>query len=199
MQELWDQRFSEEGFAYGSDPNLFFKEELDKHTPGKILLLGEGEGRNGVYAAQIGWQVDAFDFSSAAREKALKLAKSKGVELNYTLQDLQDITLPENYYDASALIYLHLDPQLRSQLIKKVIKALKPGGIIIMEVFDKEQLGRTSGGPKDPELLYSLEEIVEKFADLDFITLSKEVTEINEGKYHQGESVLIRFVGAKVE
>ncbi|MGE5679870.1 MAG: class I SAM-dependent methyltransferase [Bacillota bacterium] len=199
MQELWNQRFSEEGFAYGSEPNLFFKEEIDKINPGKLLLVAEGEGRNGVYAARLGWSVDAFDFSEAAKAKAMKLAESNGVQLNYTVGDLKDISFNNGYYDAAALIYVHLEPELRSAVIKKVIEALKPGGRLILEVFDKEQLGRSSGGPKDIDHLYSLEEVVEEFSEMDFITLVKEVIELDEGKYHQGEAVVIRFVGAKVE
>lgn len=199
MQELWNQRFSEEGFAYGSEPNLFFKEEIDKINPGKLLLVAEGEGRNGVYAARLGWSVDAFDFSEAAKAKAMKLAESNGVQLNYAVGDLKDISFNNGYYDAAALIYVHLEPELRSAVIKKVIEALKPGGRLILEVFDKEQLGRSSGGPKDIDHLYSLEEVVEEFSEMDFITLVKEVIELDEGKYHQGEAVVIRFVGAKVE
>lgn len=199
MQDLWNQRFSEDGYAYGTEPNQFFKEEIDKRSPGRMLLIAEGEGRNAVYAAQIGWQVDAFDFSEAAKNKAMKLAESKGVNVNYTVLDMKDISLKDNYYDAAALIFVHVDPELRSEVIKKIVASLKQEGIIILEVFEKEQVGKSSGGPKDAALLYSLEEVVEEFADLDFITLSKELIELNEGKYHQGEAVVIRFVGAKVE
>jgi len=197
MLEKWNERFSEEGYAYGKEPNLFFKEEIDKLKPGKILLAAEGEGRNAVYAARLGWQADAFDFSEAGKEKALKLAKENNTEINYTVQDLKSFSPKENYYDAAAIIFMHLPEELRSEVNRKVISSLKTGGRLILEVFEKDQIEKSSGGPRDPGLLYSLEDIVNEFAELDFQQLSKEVLELNEGKYHKGEAVVIRFTGTK--
>ncbi|MGE5457083.1 MAG: class I SAM-dependent methyltransferase [Methanococcaceae archaeon] len=199
MQDQWDQRFKEEGFAYGSQPNEYFKMEIDKLVPGRLLLIGEGEGRNAVYAAKTGWQVDAFDFSEAAKEKALNFAAQNNVKINYSVQDLNDFLPEAGQYDAAAIIYVHLDEQLRIEVNNKLIKALKPGGALIMEVFDKDQMPYKSGGPKDLSLLYSLEDVVNDFADLDFVNLSKEIINLNEGKYHNGEAVVIRFTGIKVE
>lgn len=197
MLDKWNERFSEEGYAYGKEPNAFFKEEIDKMKPGRLLLAAEGEGRNAVYAARQGWQVDCYDYSEAGKEKALKLAKENNTSINYTVQDLEDFSPREDYYDAAAIIYMHLPEELRTKVNRKIISSLKTGGRVIIEVFEKEQAEKTSGGPKDPELLYSLEEIVNEFADLDFQQLSKEVIELNEGKYHQGEAVVIRFTGTK--
>lgn len=197
MLDKWNERFSEEGYAYGKEPNTFFKEEIDKLKPGRLLLVAEGEGRNAVYAAAHGWQVDAFDYSQAAKEKALRLAGEHNVSINYTVQDLEDFSPREDYYDCAAIIYMHLPEELRSRVNEKIIASLKKEGRLIMEVFDKDQIERTSGGPKDPELLYSLEDIVNEFSTLDFLQLSKEVINLSEGKYHQGEAVVIRFTGTK--
>ncbi|MGE5432850.1 MAG: class I SAM-dependent methyltransferase [Syntrophomonadaceae bacterium] len=197
MLEKWNERFSEEGYAYGKEPNAFFKEEIDKLKPGKLLLVAEGEGRNAVYAASQGWAADAFDFSQAGKEKALKLAEEFNTSINYTVQDLEQFSPQENYYDAAAIIYMHIPEELRTKVCQKVISSLKTGGKVILEVFEKEQAGKSSGGPKDPELLYSLEDIVNEFTELDFQQLSKEVIELKEGKYHQGEAVVIRFTGTK--
>ena len=197
MLEKWNERFSEEGYAYGKEPNLFFKEEIDKLKPGKILLAAEGEGRNAVYAARLGWQADAFDFSEAGKEKALKLAKENNTEINYTVEDLEGFSPKENYYDAAAIIFMHLPEELRSEVNRKIISSLKTGGRLILEVFEKDQIGKSSGGPRDPGLLYSLEDIVNEFAELDFQHLSKEVIELNEGKFHKGEAVVVRFIGTK--
>lgn len=197
MLEKWNERFSEEGYAYGKEPNDFFREEIDKLKPGRLLLVAEGEGRNAVYAARQGWQVDCFDYSEAGKEKALRLAEENNTTINYTVQDLENFSPMENYYDAAAVIYMHLPEELRTKVNRNIISALKPGGRIIIEVFEKDQVEKSSGGPKDPELLYSLEDIVNEFSELDFLQLSKEVIELSEGKYHQGEAVVIRFTGTK--
>jgi len=90
--EFWDERYSSIEFVYGTEPNIFFKDELDKLKTGNILLLGEGEGRNAVYAAAQGWKVDAVDFSTIAKEKALKLANENNVKINYDVASLADYT-----------------------------------------------------------------------------------------------------------
>lgn len=198
MNSFWNKRYSQEEYAYGKMPNEFFKTELDKLKPGKLLLLGEGEGRNAVYAAKLGWQVDAFDFSEAAKVKALKLAEENKVSLNYTVQDLLDININEKTYDAIGIIYLHLHGKLRDKMHTLAVKTLRPNGKLIMELFSKEQIGKTSGGPKELELLYSLPEIENNFNILKFDHI--EITEVvlNEGSFHSGEASVIRLLGTKL-
>jgi len=98
MKHLWNERFAKEEYAYGKEPNQFFKEEIDKLNPGRLLLFGEGEGRNGIYAAKLGWEVDAVDWSDAAKNKAEKLADDNNVKINYTVADVSDYNPKENYY-----------------------------------------------------------------------------------------------------
>lgn len=197
MQQKWNERYSSESFIYGKEPNKYFKEELDKLTSGRILLIGEGEGRNGVYAARKGWQVDAVDYSENAKAKALNLAAENNVQINYQVNDIAEYFPSANAYDAVGIVYVHLDKGLREKVHQRLIQSLKPGGTIIIEVYENDQLNMTSGGPKDPDLLYSLEEIVEDFTDLDFVSLSKENIYLNESTLHSGEAWVIRFVGRK--
>ena len=106
---FWDERYSSKEYVYGKKPNHFFKEQIDKiSVPGKILLPGEGEGRNAIYAAKLGWKVDAFDQSSVAKLKALKLARENNVEINYSNVDLAKFIPQKNYYDCAAIIFVHL-------------------------------------------------------------------------------------------
>jgi len=199
MINIWNDRFSESGYAYGIEPNQFLKEVLQNLIPGKILFPAEGEGRNAVYAASLGWEVDAVDFCSAGKIKAEKLAAENKVKINYMLENLSDYAPLPNHYDVIAIIYMHLDDKvLQSSLHKKAIKALKHGGKIIFEAFEKEQIKYNSGGPKNEELLFSLEDIVDDFIDLDFEILSKETINLDEGKYHQGTASVVRFVGLKI-
>lgn len=197
MNEFWDRRYSEKGFAYGKEPNGFFGNELEKLSPGRILLIGEGEGRNAVFAASIGWTVDAVDFSEAAKEKALALAAESGVKINYQIADLNSYTPPADTYDAVGIVFVHLEEELRSRLFSSLADALRPEGRIILEAFEKDQINKSSGGPKNPDVLNSLEDVVTDFQNLDFEQFSRETINLNEGNYHRGEAVVIRFVGKK--
>jgi SAM-dependent methyltransferase len=199
MQKLWNERYSAIDFAYGTKPNEYFKSEIDKLNPGKLLLIGEGEGRNAIYAAKLGWKVDAVDFSEAGKAKALNLAKENNVDINYITKDLKEFEPRENYYNVVGIIYIHLEESLRKVVHRNVIKSLAKDGKVIIEVFEKEQIKYKSGGPKELDLLYSLEDIVTDFIDLDFLLLNKEIIELNEGKYHLGEAVVIRFTGMKIQ
>jgi 2-polyprenyl-3-methyl-5-hydroxy-6-metoxy-1,4-benzoquinol methylase len=197
MQEMWDKRYSEEEYNYGKEPNDFLKEELPKLKPGKTLFIGEGEGRNAVFAAKLGWNVDAIDFSEEGKRKAEKLAEEQNVKINYQIEDFSTFIPQENNYDAAGVFFIHLDKELRTILFQKLIRSLKPSGKIIFECFEKEQINYSSGGPKDSSLLYSLEDVVNEFIGLDFEKLSKEKILLNEGKGHYGEAVVISFVGIK--
>jgi len=83
LQQFWDERYSQPEYAYGREPNVFFREQIEPLQPGRLLMPAEGEGRNGVYAARKGWVVDAFDISEKGREKALRLAEEMGVAIHY--------------------------------------------------------------------------------------------------------------------
>ncbi len=197
MLDKWNSRFSSEEYVYGITPNIFFSEQLKSIECGKILLPGEGEGRNAVHAAEKGWTVDAVDWSVEAKKKAIKLAEKKSVKINYQTADLYEYEPDKNKYDACALIFIHLEEEARESLHKKVIDALKPGGKIILEAYEKEQIKKNTGGPKELNLLYSLEDIVNDFIELDFEYLAKEIISLDEGILHKGEASVIRFVGVK--
>lgn len=197
MKDQWNDRYSKSEFIYGKKPNKFFEEELNKLNPGKILMLGEGEGRNAVYAASLGWSVDAVDQSEAGKVKAMQLSSERKVKINYYVEDLYSYIPKQNHYNAAVFVFLHLEERLRSIVFKKAIDSLKPGGKIILEVFEKDQIKYDSGGPKDEELLYSLEDISEELIELEFEKFSKEIVILDEGKYHQGKASVIQFVGEK--
>jgi SAM-dependent methyltransferase len=197
MKEQWNARYSIEEYNYGKEPNNFLKEELLRLKPGKILFLGEGEGRNAVYAATQGWNVDAIDFSEEGKRKAEKLASESGININYLIADFSTFFPEENSYDAVGIFFIHLEEELRANLFQRAIISLKPSGKILFECFEKEQINYTSGGPKEDELLYSLEDVVNLFIDLDFEKLTKEKNFLSEGKLHFGDGMVIRFIGTK--
>ncbi len=195
--EFWDERYSSIGFVYGTEPNIFFKDKLDKLKIGNILLLGEGEGRNAVYAAVKGWNVDAVDFSIIAKEKALNLAVENSVSINYEIADLSEYKPKSNYYDAAAIIFLHLNPRIRSDVHSKVVDSLKPDGTLILEVYEKEQLGKDSGGPKNIDMLYSKEELKDDLKKMKIIIFEKKIITLNESEQHKGKAAVLRLIAVK--
>jgi 2-polyprenyl-3-methyl-5-hydroxy-6-metoxy-1,4-benzoquinol methylase len=191
----WDERYSSSRFYYGINPNQFYKENLVRLKTGKILLPAEGEGRNAVFAAKLGWQVFAFDNSRVAREKALKLAAENGVKIDYRLLSYDEVDYTPESFDAIALIYAH-NPN-RMQVHKKMVQLLKPGGIIIIEGFSKDQLSFNSGGPKNKDLLFSVDELKNDFSELQSVMVWEEIVELSEGDGHKGKASVVRMIGEK--
>ena len=197
-KDFWDKRYSEEEFAYGTKPNEFVKSVIDKLKPGKALFLGEGEGRNSVYAASLGWNVDAVDFSESAKEKALKLASDNNVVINYTISDLENYQFIENKYDMIVMVFLHLPAKINQIIFEGSISSLKVAGKLIIETFSKEQINNSSGGPKDLQLLFSESELLDLTSQLQTNFLESKTIYLNEGAYHIGKADVIRYVGIKI-
>ncbi len=197
MKDFWNERYAEKSFIYGKAPNEFFKQEIDQLAPGTLLLPCEGEGRNAVYAAAKKWKVDAFDQSEAGKEKCLKLAAENNTIINYQVADALAFDYGENKYDAIALIYAHFPVEIRKQVHDKCIKALKPGGTLLLEAFTPLQLQHTSGGPENEEMLYTVAMLTDDFRDLHITAVNNVKTRLNEGAYHQGEADIIRLIAKK--
>src|SRR5438105_13182551 len=148
MKEKWDDRYSSSEFAYGEEPNNYLKEQLINIPVGKILFPAEGEGRNAVYAATLGWQVFAFDQSTEGKKKAMQLAKKNNVEINYEVGEFQSLNYEAAQFDAMALIYAHFPADVKSGYHKTLITYLRPGGVVIFEAFSKKHLDYVTKNPK---------------------------------------------------
>jgi SAM-dependent methyltransferase len=201
-KKKWDDRYKETAYAYGKAPNRFFKEWLQKFEPGAILMPADGEGRNGVYAAMLGWQVTSLDLSAAGKTKALQLAKEQAVTLEYMVGDLEQLSFEPASFDAIGLIYAHFDGHKKTLLHKKLNDCLKPGGIIILEAFSKKhvdlkKLDPKVGGPDDIDMLLAEADIITDFENYDVLMLSEEEIVLDEGGYHIGKGAVIRFAGRK--
>ena len=114
MNQKWDERYKGQEFAYGKEPNKFFKEWLPKFEPASILMPADGEGRNGVFAARLGWKVTSFDLSVEGQLKALELARENGVTLEYTVGDLEQLRFERESFDAIGLVYAHFSAKMKS-------------------------------------------------------------------------------------
>lgn len=200
MENFWNDRYRSTIFAYGENPNEYFKSKIDKLQPGKALFPAEGEGRNAVYASKIGWEVEAFDTSKEGKNKAEILADKNNVAFNYQVGNIDTINLSGEKFDLIVLIYVHLPQEEKFNFYQKIISFLKPGGYIIFEAFNTNHINFNSqnpkvGGPKDISLLYSLEEIKNKLSAFEIIELKEEVIELHEGEFHNGQASVLRFFG----
>jgi len=200
--DRWNERYSKDEFAFGKQPNNYLKEQLEKLNVGTILFPAEGEGRNAVFAANLGWTVSAFDISMEGKKKADRLAKINNVTIDYQVGDLQEISFDTEQFDVIALIYAHFPANIKSLYHKTLDKYLRNGGVVIFEAFSKRHIDYVSknenvGGPRDLESLFSIEEIKSDFANYDIIELEEKEIELSEGLYHNGTGSVIRFVGQK--
>ena len=197
MRRFWDERYDTDHFVYGKEPNRFFTMEIDKLPAGRILLPGEGEGRNAVYAASMGWEVDAFDQSIEGGKKAREYATEKAVNINYQVCDLEQYRFRINHYHVVGLTFFHALPSPRRLLHRQVQQALLPGGRIIFEAFHTSQLGRTTGGPQSPQMLYNQDILLEDFTGMETILIEHVQINLDEGSFHQGDAEIIRYIGKK--
>lgn len=197
MNNFWNERFGEKEYAYGEAPNNFVKQELKKLNPAKILFPAESEGRNAVYAATQGWDVTAFDPSIEGKKKAELLAAKHNTQINYHIAGYEDVNLPIRHFDCIVLVFAHMPPANRNDYHNKLSTFLKPGGVIILEGFSKEQIDKNTGGPQNIHMLFSKEELQTDFSHFSDIKITAAETILNEGPFHQGIASVIRVSGIK--
>lgn len=202
MKDFWNERYKQQEYAYGKNPNDYLKAKLKELEPGDILFAAEGEGRNAVFAAKQGWKVLAFDISTEGKKKALKLAEEESVEINYEISEFKGLNFQREEFDAIALIYAHFPPQERKEFFSSIPKYLKEGGKVIFEGFglkhsEYQEKNPAVGGPKEKSMLFSEKEIREVFEELHFTEFYKGEVELKEGEFHKGTGWVIRFVAEK--
>lgn len=200
----WDDKFSKKEYAYGTNPNEYFKEQIQNLEPGKILFGAEGEGRNAAYAAKLGWKVFAFDISVEGKKKALELARENNISIDYQVGQLSDLNYVDESFDVIALIYAHFPFKIKSAYHKMLDKKLKRGGTIIFEAFGKNHLTYKKknpkvGGPGNLDSLFSTDELKSDFVNYEMLELVEKEVELKEGLYHNGKGSVVRFVGRKKE
>jgi 2-polyprenyl-3-methyl-5-hydroxy-6-metoxy-1,4-benzoquinol methylase len=200
--DRWNDRYSKKEFAYGEQPNHYLKDQLEKLNAGAILFPAEGEGRNAVFAAELGWTVSAFDISDEGRKKALRLAETRKVIIDYQVGELQTLHYNIEQFDVIALIYAHFPADIKSLYHKTLDKYLRKNGLVIFEAFSKNHFDYVLknpkvGGPKDIPSLFSIDELKTDFANYEIIELVEKEIELSEGQFHNGKGSVIRFVGRK--
>lgn len=196
-KKMWDERYSQNDYVYGKEPNEYFKEKLDKLKPGKLFMPGDGEGRNSIYAAKNNWEVTSIDYSPVAIEKAKHYAEHDKIEVNFINADLSNYDYPKNYYDAVGIIFFHLQSPEKEIVHADIVRSIKPGGAVILEVFSDNQLKYGSGGPRNKNALYSIDEIAEYYKSFNHIELIEKQIQLKESMHHSGPASVIRLFGIK--
>jgi SAM-dependent methyltransferase len=199
MNSMWDERYSEPGFAYGSEPNDFLVSVADRLPKGRILSLAEGQGRNAVFLASRGFEVVAVDCSPVGLEAARRLASSRGVRIATIVEDLARFQIEPNQWDGIISISCHLPPAIRKPLYRAVVRGLKPGGAFVMEAYSTSQLGRGTGGPTSTDLLVRVEDLRLELSGLRFAHLLETERDVREGKYHTGLASVVQVLAFKPE
>lgn len=195
----WDKRFSGPDYLFGTAPNRYLANQQHLFEPGKrALAVADGEGRNGVWLAQQGVQVDAFDFSPVAVAKARALAARSGVAVNYQVTDCDGWSWEPDAYDYVVAIFVQFaDPELRARLFANIARTLKPGGYLVLQGYTPRQLDYRTGGPSILEHLYTPAMLREAFAGLRIVELRDYEDELDEGTRHIGKSALIGLVAQR--
>jgi SAM-dependent methyltransferase len=194
----WDERYAQEGYAYGTEPNRWLRAQAGGiRAGGRVLCLAEGEGRNAVWLAGQGLRVDAVDGSAVGLEKARRLAAQRGVSISTAVADLAGYQPAPGAYDGVVLVFAHLPPSIRPAVHARAVAALVPGGLLIVEAFTPAQLARSSGGPKQPDLLYDEALLRRDLEGLRWEVLREEEVELDEGQLHRGPAAVVHGVGRR--
>ena len=191
---MWDRRYSEPGFAYGTEPNEFLVSVVDRLPRGRVLCIGEGEGRNAVYLARQGYEVTAVDASAVGLGKAERLAERHEVSITTVVADLAGFDVEPGVWEVVVSIFCHLPPVLRARVHAGVTAGLAPGGALVLEAFTPRQLGRGTGGPGAEELMMDLSSLEHEFAGLRFAVARELEREVIEGRYHTGMASVVQVL-----
>ena len=196
---IWDERYAQDGYLFGTEPNAFLVSQQHLLKPGmSCLAVADGEGRNGVWLAQQGLRVLSVEASAVALEKAKKLAAQRGATLDFELTDLAHWQWGENRFDVVAAIFIQFaPPALREQMFADIKRCLKPGGLLLLQGYTPRQLEYKTGGPPVAENMYTEALLRADFADMEWLHFAEHDKEIREGAGHSGMSALIDLVARK--
>lgn len=190
----WDTTFSASHYHYGTEPNDFLKAHAHAiPAGGRVLCIGEGEGRNAVYLAEQGFVVTALDASKVGLEKTAALAASRNVDVTTVHADLADYDLGKQCWDGIVSIFCHLPPALRHKVHTAIPFALRKDGVFVLEGYRPEQLEYKTGGPNNVDMLYTLTTLEEELKPLSFVIAEEVVRHIEEGRGHQGTSATVQI------
>lgn len=196
-RSMWEQRYSAEGYIYGTEPNDFLRAHIGLLPAGNVLCLAEGEGRNAVFLAEVGFEVHSVDLTEAGVGKTLRLAEQRGVRVDAVVADLASFDIGTDRWSAMVSIFAHMPPQVRRQLHARVVAGLEPGGVLLLEAYTPAQIGRGTGGPQVAEMTMTLAGLRDELAGLQVIHGQELDREVVEGAGHTGLGAVVQLIARK--
>ncbi len=193
----WDERYSGDEYVFGTEPNDFLASVAPRLERGRALCIADGEGRNSVYLAELGFRVTAMDASAVGMQKATRLALERNVQLTTVVADLRDYAFGHERWDLIVSVFCHLPPALRRDVYRRAVDGLRPGGAIVVEAYTPRQLEYRTGGPSSEELLVRLDDLRADLEGLRLETARETVRPVVEGRGHRGEAAVVQVVGLK--
>ncbi|ALO45727.1 SAM-dependent methyltransferase [Pseudohongiella spirulinae] len=194
---MWDERFSDDSYFYGTQPNDFLKYNFHTIPQGEVLCLAEGEGRNAVFLAEQGYQVTAVDSSAVGLKKARQLATDRGVQIKTIEADLAEFDPGQQRWSGIVSIFCHLPPDIRRQLHGRLAEALLPGGVLLLEAYTPAQLQFKTGGPPVADMMMSREILKEEISGLSFRHLQETERDVIEGIGHTGHAAVVQAIATR--
>jgi SAM-dependent methyltransferase len=195
--QFWDQRYAVNDFVFGTEPNEFLRQVAEHIPPGPVLCLAEGEGRNAVFLAERGHAVTAVDQSDVGMRKAAALAATRGVPLTTVVGDLTDYDIPAGAWAGIVVIFMHLPPELRNDVLTRAVEGLRPGGVIVLECYTPAQLAYNTGGPKNQDLLPTLTDLRIELGGLEFLIAQEIERDVIEGGGHTGRGAVVQVLARR--
>lgn len=194
----WDSRYQTEEYVFGTEPNVFIARIIDQlPADGKALDLATGEGRNGIFLAEHGFDVEGVDVSAVGLEKADKLAREKAVAFKTRLEDITIMAMPDDYYAVICSVFCHFVEPVRTQMMQKIVSALAPGGMFAGVFYHPNQIDFGTGGPNNPDMLATLEQLQLAADGLEWLIAEHIEHELDEGSRHKGMSSVVYLLGRK--
>lgn len=195
---FWDAKYADDAFFYGRQANAWLTSRGHHLRPGmRALSVADGEGRNGVWLAEQGLAVTAVDASAKGIAKARALAAERGVAVAHVQADLRHWAWPEAMFDVAVAIFAHFPPEDRPAIHRKMLKALVPGGLVLLEAYSPYQHLHRTGGPPDLDMLYTAWRLQQDFAGAEILEVAEVTTELDEGPGHHGTSAVVRLVARR--
>lgn len=194
---MWEERYGADGYVYGTDPNGFLLEHVDDLPVGSVLCLAEGEGRNAVFLAGTGRDVHSVDLTEAGVAKTLRLANARAVTVAAVAADLATYDIGVERWDAIVSVFAHMPPHVRRDLHARVVAALKPGGVLLLEAYTPDQIGRGTGGPASADMTMDLDRLRDELAGLEFTHATELERDVVEGFGHTGVGAVVQVIARK--
>ena len=197
-KSMWEERYSADHYVFGTEPNEFLRDNIAMLPKGDVLCLAEGEGRNAVFIAGTGRRVSSIDLTEAGVMKTLRLASERGVNVVARVGDLSTEDLGSDTWDGIVSISAHMPLQVRADLHHRVVEALRPGGVFLLEAYTPDQIGRGTGGPQSVELTMTLSALEHELAPLEFLHAMETERMVAEGPGHTGSAAVVQVIARKV-